>query len=285
MRHGGKPSGAWRRRFLAPAAVLIVIVAVTSACAKDKKPPSPPTDQSESAILRSFGPNLEVREGGDFGLDRIELERASKEPFSTYLRVQYPKNSGSNQSAREDGTSPGGAQVYLRSAEMTDHAFLRYRVRFPEGFDFVKGGKLPGLYGGTATSGGDIPDGTNGFSTRFMWRTHGAAEVYAYLPTSEEHGTSLGRGSWTWPTGRWACVEQEVALNDPGKSNGLARVWLDDKKVLEDDALTYRSTASLRIEGLFFSTFFGGGDASWATPRGQFTDFADFQLSTARVGC
>ena len=113
MRHGG---GTWRRRFLAPAAVLIVIVAVTSACAKDKKPPSPPTDQSESAILRSFGPNLEVREGGDFGLDRIELERASKEPFSTYLRVQYPKNSGSNQSAREDGTSPGGAQVYLRIA-------------------------------------------------------------------------------------------------------------------------------------------------------------------------
>ncbi|WP_181449171.1 polysaccharide lyase [Nonomuraea aridisoli] len=44
-------------------------------------------------------------------------------------------------------------------------------------------------------NGGRIPDGTNGLSTRFMWRANGAGEVYAYLPTSREHGTSLGRGA------------------------------------------------------------------------------------------
>jgi len=40
----------------------------------------------------------------------------------------------------------------------------------------------------------------------------------------------------------------------------------------------------LRIEGLFFSTFFGGGDASWATPRDQYADLAGFELATHRIG-
>jgi hypothetical protein len=50
---------------------------------------------------------------------------------------------------------------------------LSYYVRFSENFDFVKGGKLPGLFGGVGNSGGEIPDGTDGFSTRFMWRRNG----------------------------------------------------------------------------------------------------------------
>ena len=40
-----------------------------------------------------------------------------------------------------------------------DQARLGYYVRFQPGFDFVKGGKLPGLYGGTVTAGRHIPDG------------------------------------------------------------------------------------------------------------------------------
>jgi len=48
--------------------------------------------------------------------------------------------------------------------------------------------------------------------------------------------------------------------------------------------LTFRTVPTLRIEGLFFSTFFGGGDASWATPRDQYADFAGFELATHRIG-
>jgi len=29
--------------------------------------------------------------------------------------------------------------------------------------------------------------------------------------------------------------------------------------------------------------FFGGGDASWASPRDQYTDFAGFELSTQKI--
>lgn len=275
----------WGRRLSVAIVGMAMLAATASSCTSGKKSAQPRSTPTQQSLLRFFGPHLEMRKGGNFGLDRIELQRASGEPFGTYLRVHYPQNSGSNRSAREDGTNAGGAQVYLRMPAETDHQFLRYRIRLPSDFNFVKGGKLPGLYGGTMTSGGKIPDGTDGFSTRYMWRTGGAAEVYAYLPTSKEHGTSLGRGSWSWPTGQWTCVEQEVHLNTPGRSNGLVRVWLNGRQVLLDNHLTYRSTSRLRIEGVFFSTFFGGGDASWATPREQYADFADFQLGAARIGC
>ncbi len=158
---------------------------------------------------------------------------------------------------------------------------LSYYVRFSENFDFVKGGKLPGLLGGVGNSGGEIPDGTDGFSTRFMWRRNGDGEVYAYLLTSKKDGTSIGRGNWRFKPGVWYRLEQEVILNQPGKANGRVRVWLDGRPVLDRGALTFRTTNALKIEGLFFSTFFGGGDSSWATPKDVYADFADFQVSEA----
>lgn len=265
-----------------------LLAATASSCSPSKDAEttnSSSSGQSPRGTLEFFGSDLVARKGGQFGIDRTQLLPVSDQPFSTFLRVRYPNNSGSNRSAREDGSTEGGAQAYLQAPAPADHLFLRYRLRLPAGFDFVKGGKLPGLYGGTVTSGGHIPDGTDGFSTRYMWRSKGAGEVYAYLPTSREHGSSLGRGSWTWPTGRWTCVEQEVRLNDPGKSNGSVRVMLDGKQVLHDQTLTYRSSSSLKIDGLFFSTFFGGGDSTWATPRDQYADFADFKLSASHIGC
>ena len=239
------------------------------------------------ALASFFGPNLRAEQHGSFGLDRISVVRSNDTPFAYYARVTYPaKSSSVRASATSDGIVVGGTQTYLTWTQgPADHAFLRYYVRFPKGFDFVKGGKLPGLFGGTVTSGRKIPDGANGLSTRYMWRTAGAGEVYAYLPTSKEHGTSLGRGDWHWPTNQWACIEQEVELNRPGQTNGSVNVWLNDHQVLAQRGLTFRTTDTLKITGLFFSTFFGGGDASWATPTEQHADFAAFDVSAHRVGC
>jgi hypothetical protein len=166
-----------------------------------------------------------------------------------------------------------------------DHAFLRYYLRFPKDFDFVKGGKLPGFYGGTEVSGGRTPDGTNGFSTRFMWRTDGQGEVYTYMPSSPKFGTSLGRGSWKFSRDKWQCIEQELVLNTPGRSDGVVRVWLDGQPVYANEGLALRTVASLRIEGVFFSTFFGGGDESWAPPADTYADFAAFATGPKRIGC
>lgn len=301
-------TGSTPRRPRAGAAALAVALlaglAGLNACSSGDHPKDAPTSSTSSpaasgsndagpkqgegmtALGTMLGDTLSLRDGGSFGDDRLTVHASAGTPFSAYAQVSYPKGSASQKVSRDDGRPDGGAQSYwqLRSGPLDD-AYLRYWVWFPAGFDFVKGGKMPGLYGGTQTSGGKIPDGEDGLSTRYMWRTGGAGEVYAYLPTSKEHGTSLGRGDWTWPTGRWACVEQHVHLNAPSAKDGSVTVWLDGKQVLDQQGMEYRTAADLRIEGLFFSTFFGGGDPSWATPTDQIARFGGFRIATSRIGC
>ena len=54
--------------------------------------------------------------------------------------------------------------------------------------------------------------------------------------------------------------------------------------LIDERALRYRTTDALRIRGIFFSTFFGGGDPTWSTPRDTHADFAAFVLSSAYIG-
>ena len=44
----------------------------------------------------------------------------------------------------------------------------------------MKGGKLPGMVGGSHPTGGHPAD--DGFSARLMWRRDGAAVQYVYYP-------------------------------------------------------------------------------------------------------
>lgn len=273
-----------RRRLLHSVALgglaLLSAIVVLSSCADEPKNVDP-----TRSLQSHFGPDLEVRRRGAFGLDKWKVVGVdAREPFDKAVRVEFPAGSASPSAARRFGSPEGGMQAYLRRIEgPVDDGYLRYGVRLSPDFDFRKGGKLPGLWGGTQVSGGRKPNGKNGFSTRLMWRAQGAGEVYLYAAGTA--GKSLGRGSWRWQGGRWACVEEHVVLNDPGKANGLIEVWLDGKKVYENSRLRYRTVRSLKIEGIFFSTFFGGGDPSWASPRDQYAEFAGLKISTERIGC
>lgn len=223
----------------------------------------------------------QVRKQRDWGLENLKIISDPSGRFDKVLRVRYPAKSASPSVARKHKVPIGGGQFLADlGLPAADKLHLSYYVRFSNDFDYVKGGKLPGLFGGDNNSGGKIPDGTDGFSTRFMWRRQGAGEVYAYLPTSEKHGTSLGRGNWQFKPGTWHRLEQTVILNRPGQEDGRVQVWLDGRKVLDRSGLTFRSTDDLKIEGVFFSTFFGGDDPSWATPEEVYVDFADFSVAT-----
>jgi hypothetical protein len=152
--------------------------------------------------------------------------RVMNYPVDTkFLRIDFPKNSYSPNGVKTDKAPLGGAQ-FLSGIGRHDSLHLRYYLRFAENFDFVKGGKLPGLSGGAANSGGKTPTGTDGFSARLMWRQAGAGEVYGYLPSSEEWGTSIGRGNFIFPKNRWVMVEEQIELNDPDQFNGKVRLWL-----------------------------------------------------------
>lgn len=219
-----------------------------------------------------------TQQEGAWGQQNIQIIPDRR--FAQVLRVRYPAGSASPDVSRRENAPLGGAQFYANLGIAPQDALrLSYDIRFSDNFEFVKGGKLPGLFGGEGNSGGNVPDGSDGFSSRFMWRRNGDGEVYAYLPTSDNYGTSIGRGSWRFQQGGWHHIEQEVMLNHPDLQDGRVRVWFDGRQVLTADSLTFRTTSTLQIDGLFFSTFFGGGDSSWATPRDVYIDFANFLVS------
>jgi hypothetical protein len=242
--------------------------------------PAPSSKSITDNFLGNWKTRWQVQTQGDWGDKNMQIMSNSGSKYNSVLRIHYPAQSASPTVSRKEGTPQGGAQFYATFGMPSKTTTrLSYDLRFSNNFDFVKGGKLPGLYGGKGNNGGNIPNGADGFSTRFMWRRQGQGEVYAYLPSSQDHGTSLGRGAWSFKPGVWHHIEQEVTLNQPGKANGRLQVWLDGKSVFSNNQLAFRTTDNLKINGLFFSTFFGGDDSTWSTPKNVYTDFANFSLS------
>src|SRR4051794_14105304 len=190
------------------------------------------------------------KKGVAFGSNNIARVVDASAPGGSYLRITYPAGSYAPSGAPPapvGGTQFYGAVLHTNGNSPHDALTLQYSLRFPSNYNFVIGGKLPGLYGGTGNTGTDYPTGTDGFTTRFMWRQDGAGEAYPFLPNSPTiYGTSLGRGNWFF-TGdnQWHALRQDVVLNDVGLSNGLIRVFYDGVNVLEAPGLYFRSVTNL----------------------------------------
>lgn len=143
-------------------------------------------------------------EGLQFVADPVQGNGQDGGAEGLVLSVDYPAGSYSH--------ATGGVQFYVRplfplhpislSTTLTHHlplpllspqsqplnttptpnplsALLSYSLYIPPSFNFVQGGKLPGLRGGvqvTGCSGGSETDGVGCFSTRIMWRAGGVGE-------------------------------------------------------------------------------------------------------------
>lgn len=78
------------------------------------------------------------------------------------IEVHYPAGSYS-----PEGPIVGGFGVWTDHPVPGEAASFKYSVFFPAGFNFVKGGKLPGLYGGKKQCAGGDP-AVDCFSTRYV---------------------------------------------------------------------------------------------------------------------
>ncbi len=211
------------------------------------------------------------------GVDDGRVSVVETDGGNKAVAVRYPEG--------EYGTSETGAQWKLMFDDSHDHVRLSYRLRFLAPFDFVRGGKLPGLIGGEGNTGGGIPDGTDGWSARMMWRVDGAAVQYVYHPDQPQHyGEDL---PWAddgdpirFEPGRWHEVVHEIRMNKPGQNNGSITCRMDGVVVLERGGMRFRDVDSFAIDGMYFSTFFGGGSSSWATTRDETIFFDDFRIES-----
>jgi hypothetical protein len=228
-------------------------------------------------VLESWGV-----ETSRWGWERIRIVQHddSSQPA---LEFFYPRGSIN---PSNDAAPQGGASLYINGGFQppVKSACLHYRVYFPEGFAFGKGGKLPGLYGGRNSKGESAAGCRKGivedaFSTRYMWRENGAGSLYAYFPGKEAVcGEYIGKGSWYFRPGQWTVLEQEVVLNDPAASNGIVRVWANGDLVIDQPNIVLRTKENISIDGIFFVSFFGGKEAAWASPADQRVTFSDVKV-------
>ncbi len=194
--------------------------------------------------------------------DRLSIQRFGK---SRLLRVHYPSGKW--------GSNDSGAQ-FMVSLEPRRSYECSYRVRFPKQFDFAKGGKLPGLAGGTATAGLDRPSG-DGWTARYMWREHGKLVLYLYhMDQKGRQGDDISLSVRVQP-GKWMQLKQSVTVNDFDKSNGRIRVWVDGRLVLDRKELRLQSEEKALVSKFYFSTFFGGKGKEWAPKKDMSIDFTD----------
>ena len=154
------------------------------------------------------------------------------------LAISYP--------AKQRGSQESGAQWQLKLSGEHEELYSSYRVKFKNGFDFVRGGKLPGLAGGTAPTGSDVANGNTGWTARMMWRTNfkgksgepqqPTSQVISYAQYansgSDKNGANEDKEYWMrsrlnrvkLKSGVWYQVTQRIKLNDPGVSNGIIQI-------------------------------------------------------------
>lgn len=189
----------------------------------------------------------------------------------------------------------GGAAAFLSDLSFGvgferhfEELYVSYDVKFAEGFDFKRGGKLPGLCGYNATqapkdgcnTGGGFPTGYDGWSARGMWREDGILENYVYHADQfYEYGDDEHWNVKAEP-GKWHSLQHRIVLNTVGEANGIVEAWFDGVKVLSANNMLYRKTPDISINLFYFSTFYGGADASWAPSSDQSIYFDNFRIAT-----
>jgi hypothetical protein len=236
-------------------------------------PPSPttspaPASTSGDGLAGFFAPAFSGAAFCQFSHQNFTIDNGE-------LTVAYPAGSV----APSGGPPFGGAQECVpSSAGPGDTLALTYSVRFPSGFQFVKGGELPGIYGGAEPfSGGN--HSPNGWSMRLMWGAGGKGGIYGYTANTTGFGDAYGQGKFFWQAdGQWHTVTERVTVNTPGASNGSVTLSYDGQQVIQQTGIDITET-NTPAAGLFFSTFFGGHDSSWAPTADQSISFQNFSES------
>jgi len=214
-------------------------------------------------------------------LSRVERMEESGSEHSSFLRVHYPKGSASPFVANSYGKPQGGVLKLAEGVEPQDRMSLRYYVRFPKGFNFAKGGDMPGLFGGVVDSEyGAI--GSSFIHMRLRWNEKGEIGI---VGTFDDESIDTANEFWSHTAinadGEWHKIILDVTLNTiPSKRmNGLIALYYDGTKIFGSNKVKYRTSEDSKLEGLYFVSYFGHLSVTEATPSDQFIDFAGFTLN------
>jgi len=191
------------------------------------------------------------------------------------LRVTYPAGA-------IGGSSAVGGEWYFQQA--TKEKWLSYSVEFDNDFEFVLGGKLPGLGGGSTPSGGVGGGcgvgGTGGYSMRLQWGGGtGEPNMIGYLYYQGQNATfgeeiDLG---FVPQQGVKYNVKIGVDIGTAGNNDGWYRIYINGALLAQANNINFICAGETWTNNAFmFSTFYGGNTPNWAPNNDNTLIFADF---------
>ena len=231
-------------------------------------------------------------------ISNIDLLSVVNDPQNStvkVIKIKHPKNSCSSACG-----IPGGAGFTVKPFDNFNGnvTTLEYEVFFHSTFDFVKGGKLPGIVGGNSGCSGcnqDIKSRENCFSARLMWGSEGKGYPYLYLPLNGNHmsdfcklmnhGKCEGECGWGFnqttyfAKNKWTKIKEYIKLNTPGNNDGILQLWVNGVKKIDYNKVNYRVKSSVGINGFNLHPFFGGSGESWATKVDTYTLYKNFKFT------
>lgn len=184
-----------------------------------------------------------------------------------------------------------GHQVFIILDQNYDQLYIQYDLLVDDNFDAPTAsgryiGKMPLALSGGSTfvdvygPGGDytVLDSTWGWRTMGIWGgpDAGVSQFKTYYYHHAESPYSADQAYWDnsdskggMPIGTWRTITQRVILNSPGKDDGVAEVYADQKLVSQSDSLMMQSLTQYnngtnKIDGAYFPFFMGGSSADYA---------------------
>lgn len=212
--------------------------------------------KADGAVLSppEFQARVGINERGV--IEKTRITRVIGEKPLT-LKINLGGASGDDTGVRFGWSLPG--------MDKANGACLVYNVFVPANFAFANGGSLPGLYG--LSSGPVAEDAVAGVEAPITWNDHGKVVMPVQFSGStaalqKTQGVYFGTPALL-PRGRWARIEQEGVLNNPeaAAADGVARLWVDGRLVLERTQVVWRPHPGIRWAGTL-------ADVRYYTPVG-----------------
>ncbi|HYW95633.1 MAG TPA: fibronectin type III domain-containing protein [Bacteroidales bacterium] len=185
------------------------------------------------------------------------------------------------------GPGSGGGQFEAPIETEVDEVYMSYNIKFRPGFEWVRGGKLPGLKGGPDhyNPGGPHPAWEDGFSNGLMWG-HGygghddIGGIYFYTYYQDMtgvYGESRRWGNFHFITEpeQWYNITIRMVMNtvrsdgSGGNNDGLMEGFVNGKLVASYSGLRFRNVSSVHIDKMKIYSFFGGSGPEFGAARDE----------------
>ena len=207
-----------------------------------------------------------------------------------------------NYPAGSVGPTDGGGQFEPEIVDKYDEIYFSYNLKFKPGFEWVLGGKLPGLTGGPHSyyPGVQKPAWDDGFSNGLMWG-HGyggqddAGGIYFYTyyqDMPDLYGQSFGWGKFKFQTDpeKWYNITIRMVMNtvkadgSGGNSDGIMEGFIDGKLLVSKSGMRFRNTTAVHINKMKIYSHFGGSGAEYGAARNEWSEIDDVIMFTYANG-